>query len=149
MDAPSAFLNGEVEEEIYFEQLEGFIKPGDENLVCRLNKGLYRTKQAGNIWNKKFATVIVQQSGYRRLTADRSVFMKRTPGGLTYVFVHVDDGIISSNDPEEVNRLKKILSDSFTMKYLGSQPFSSVWKYSEIVNGERSILTRKRIYKRY
>ena len=123
MDAPSAFLNGEVEEEIYVEQPVGFIKPGDENLVCRLNKGLYGTKQAGNIWNKKFATVIIQQSGYRRLTADRSVFMKRTPGGLTYVFVHVDDGIISSNDPKELDRLKKILSDAFHMKYLGSPTF--------------------------
>ena len=120
MDAPSAFLNGEVEEEIYVEQPEGFIKPGDENLVCRLNKGLYGTKQAGNIWNKKFATVIVQQSRYRRLTADRSVFMKRTPGGITYVFVHVDHGIISSTDPEEGDCLKKILSDAFNIKYLGS-----------------------------
>ena len=123
MDTPSAYLNGEVEKEIYVEQPEGFIKPGDEDLVCRLNKGLYGTKQAGNIWNKKFATVIVEQSGYRRLTADRSVFMKRTTKGLTYVFVHVDDEIISSNDLEEVTRLKKTLGDAFKMKYLGFPVF--------------------------
>ena len=46
MDVKTAFLNGELEEEIYMEQTEGFIVPGQENKVCRLVKSLYGHKQA-------------------------------------------------------------------------------------------------------
>ena len=68
MDAPSAYLNDKVKKEIYVEQPEGFIKPGGKNLVCWLNKGLYGTKQAGNIWNKKFATAIVKSVFHKKDT---------------------------------------------------------------------------------
>ena len=41
MDVKTAFLNGELEEEIYIEQPEGFIVPGKEKKVCKLIKSLY------------------------------------------------------------------------------------------------------------
>ena len=46
--------------------------------------------------------------------------MKRTPQGLTFVFIHVDDGIIASTDHNEVIRLKNDLYIAFKMKYIGS-----------------------------
>ena len=46
MDVKTAFLNGELEEEIYIEQPEGFIILGQENKVCQLVKSLYGLKQA-------------------------------------------------------------------------------------------------------
>ena len=46
MDVKTVFLNGELEEEIYMEQLEGFVAPGQENKVCKLVKSLYGLKQA-------------------------------------------------------------------------------------------------------
>lgn len=46
MDVKTAFLNGELEEEIYMEQPEGYIVPGQERKVCRLVKSLYGLKQA-------------------------------------------------------------------------------------------------------
>ena len=46
MDVKTTFLNGELEEEIYMEQPEGFIVPGKEKKVCRLVKSLYGLKQA-------------------------------------------------------------------------------------------------------
>ena len=46
MDVKIAFLNGELEEEIYMEQPKGFIAPGKEKKVCRLVKSLYGLKQA-------------------------------------------------------------------------------------------------------
>eukprot|EP00253_Pinus_taeda_P003975 PITA_03975 len=50
MDVKSAFLNGDLEEEVYIEQLDGFILGNDPNLVCRLKKSLYGLKQAPRAW---------------------------------------------------------------------------------------------------
>jgi hypothetical protein len=46
MDVKTTFLNGELDEEIYMQQLDGFVAPGQENKVCRLRKYLYGLKQA-------------------------------------------------------------------------------------------------------
>jgi len=50
MDVKSAFLNGDLEEEVYIEQLDGFILGNDPKLVCRLKKALYGIKQAPWAW---------------------------------------------------------------------------------------------------
>jgi hypothetical protein len=46
LDIKTAFLYGDLSEEIYLEQPEGYVKSGDEDLVCRLHKCLYGLKQA-------------------------------------------------------------------------------------------------------
>ena len=46
MDVKTAYLNGELEEEVYMKQLEGFFSSADENLVCKFNKSIYDLKQA-------------------------------------------------------------------------------------------------------
>lgn len=53
LDVKSAFLNGELKEEVYLEQSEGFVQKGKEHLVCRLKKALYGLKQAPMSWYEK------------------------------------------------------------------------------------------------
>ena len=55
MNVKLAYLHGVLEEEIYMEQLEGFIAQGEENKVCRLMHSLYGLKQADQVWNGTFA----------------------------------------------------------------------------------------------
>jgi hypothetical protein len=53
LDVKSAFLNGELEEEVYVEQPEGFVEEGNENKVLKLSKELYGLRQAPRAWNVK------------------------------------------------------------------------------------------------
>ena len=54
MDVKTTFLNGDLEEEIYMEQPEGFIVKGQENKFCKLIKSLYDLKQGPKQWHEKF-----------------------------------------------------------------------------------------------
>ena len=54
LDVKTAFLYGDVTEELYARPPEGFITPGKEKWVCRLHKGLYGLKQSSRLWNIKF-----------------------------------------------------------------------------------------------
>ena len=56
MDVKSAYLNGDLVEEIYMEQPEGFVDPTGKEKVCRLHKSLYGLKQAGRSWYHKIDT---------------------------------------------------------------------------------------------
>ena len=53
LDVKTAFLFGELDEEIYMEQPEGFVEKGKEKKVCRLGKAIYGLKQAVLQWNKQ------------------------------------------------------------------------------------------------
>ena len=64
MDVKTAFLNGELEEEIYMEQPEGFVASGQENKVCKLVKSLYGLKQAPKQWHQKFDQDMLE-SGFK------------------------------------------------------------------------------------
>ena len=54
MDVKTAFLHGNLEEEIYMEQPEGFIQMESENMVCLLKKSLYGLKQSPRQWYLRF-----------------------------------------------------------------------------------------------
>jgi hypothetical protein len=71
VDVASAYLHGELEEEIFMEQPEGFSK--GRNLVCRLKKSLYGLKQAGAVWNKLLNSVLVASVGSSRTRVFTSV----------------------------------------------------------------------------
>lgn len=60
LDIKTAFLYGLVDEELYIEQPEGFVKLGQEKLVCKLIKCIYGLKQASRVWNEKFNAFLIQ-----------------------------------------------------------------------------------------
>ena len=75
LDVKTVFLHGELEEEIYMKQPEGFVVPGKEQYVCRLKKSLYGLKQAPRQWYKRFDTFMTAQ-GYTRSWYDNCVYFR-------------------------------------------------------------------------
>ncbi|KAL0402256.1 UNVERIFIED_CONTAM: Retrovirus-related Pol polyprotein from transposon TNT 1-94 [Sesamum latifolium] len=74
LDVKSVFLNGEIEEEVYVEQPEGFIVKGKEDKVCRLKKALYGLKQAPRAWNSKINSYFIE-NGYNRSLSESSLYV--------------------------------------------------------------------------
>ena len=58
MDVKTAFLNGNLNEEIYMMQPEGFIAKNQEHMVCKLKRSIYELKQASRSWNIRFDQAI-------------------------------------------------------------------------------------------
>jgi hypothetical protein len=71
VDITSAFTNGDLEEDIYMRQPQGFHQ-GGPNVICKLDKSLYGLKQAARQWNIKLHTAL-EQLGYKRLNSDCSL----------------------------------------------------------------------------
>ena len=119
MDVKTAFLHGDLEEEIYMEQPEGFRVKGKEDYVCRLNKSLYGLKQAPRQWYKKFESVMGEQ-GYRKTTSNHCVFVQKfSDDDYIILLLYVDDMLIIGRNPLRIDKLKKQLNKSFAMKALG------------------------------
>lgn len=120
LDVKTAFLHGDLEEEIYMEQPEGFVEPGKEHLVCRLKKSLYGLKQAPRQWYKKF-DLFMTQHNFTKTSADHCVFVKNYENGESIILLlYVDDMLIVGKDKAKIAALKKALSKSFAMKDLGA-----------------------------
>jgi hypothetical protein len=119
LDMKIAFLHGNLEEEIYMEQPEGFSAKGKEHLVCWLKKNLYGLKQALRLWYKKFDSFMVDH-GYDRTTSNHCVFVKKFSNGeFIILLLYMDDMLIVGHDTSKIDKLKKELSKSFSMKDLG------------------------------
>ena len=119
MDVKTAFLHGDLEEEIYITQPDGFKVAGKEDWVCKLNKSLYGLKQSPRQWYKRFDQFMIGQN-YTRSNFDHCVyFRKLQDGSFIYLLLYVDDMLIASRNKGEICRLKAQLSKEFEMKDLG------------------------------
>jgi hypothetical protein len=118
MDVKTAFLNGELEEEIYMEQPEGFIAPGKEKKVCRLVKSLYGLKQAPKQWHEKFDNVMLS-NGFKINECDKCVYIKVTKSGYAIVCLYVDDMLIFGSNNDIIKATKNMLRSQFDMKDMG------------------------------
>jgi len=117
MDVVTAFLAGELEEEIYMEQPEGFkVGSEEEDLVCRLRKSIYGLKQAPRIWNQKIRHFL-KSIGFDQTFSDPCVYINKMTGII--IAMWVDDIIIFGKDMTSVNDLKAQLNDEYEMKDLG------------------------------
>ncbi|KAJ9567517.1 hypothetical protein OSB04_003483 [Centaurea solstitialis] len=118
MDVKTAFLNGELDEEIYMQQPEGFVVKGQENKVCKLVKSLYGLKQAPKQWHEKFDQTLLSQ-GFQINECDKCVYVKQYKNTCVIICLYVDDMLIMGTNLDVINQTKTMLNSSFDMKDLG------------------------------
>ena len=117
MDVKSEFLNGELEEEVYIEQLEGFPLTIEKDMVCKLKKALYGLKQAYRIWYARLDKHLAKL-GFAKGTADSNLYLKEIKYGLLIIIVFVDD-IIFGGDDEASNKFSEDMKNEFEMSMIG------------------------------
>lgn len=122
MDVKTAFLYGELDEELFVEKPEGFVIPGKEKFVYKLNNSLYGLKQAPRMWNKKITSVFTS-FGLHQLRTDPSVFVSSNSNYFLIVALYVDDLLIASSHGNQLEQLKVILESQFEMKNLGEPTY--------------------------
>ncbi|KAM1838444.1 hypothetical protein ACFX14_020106 [Malus domestica] len=119
LDVKTAFLHGDLNEEIYMCQPDGYIVKGKENLFCKLKKSLYGLKQSPRQWYLRFDKFMRGQN-YSRSQYDHCVYFKKLQdGSFIYLLIYVDDMLIASKNVEEIEKLKKQMKNEFEMKDLG------------------------------
>ncbi|RVW63341.1 Retrovirus-related Pol polyprotein from transposon RE1 [Vitis vinifera] len=122
LDIKNAFLNGDLEEEVYME-----IPPGFEE-----------------VWQRIRFTKAVLKLGYKQGQADHTLFVKKSHAGkMAILIVYVDDIILSGNDMEELQNLKKYLSEEFEVKDLGNLKY---FLGMEVARSRKGIVVSQRKY---
>ena len=124
MDVKMAFLNGEVDSEIYVEQPQGYElrngQPGAK-LVCKLKKGLYGLKQAARLWNRKIDQYL-QANGFRRCEADPCIYIRQASAHPILLCIWVDDIVIIAHK-NDIHTVKDTLRQHFKMMDLGQASY--------------------------
>jgi len=118
MDVSSAFLNGDLDEEIYMAQPEGFAAPGQEHLVCRLKKSLYGLKQSPRQWYQKLHATFVSL-GFSRCASDHCVWVWAKDGIKVIIPAYVDDLTIACKHTPTLKHIKAELHKQYKMHDLG------------------------------
>jgi hypothetical protein len=116
MDVKSAYLNGELKEEIFMHPPPGFGAPS--GTVLRLLKAVYGTKQGGRVWYENIRSRLFSM-GYTNTQADHAVFTRFADPHLSIIALYVDDITMASTDPREIERDKVLLKQHYEMTDLG------------------------------
>jgi hypothetical protein len=112
-------LNGELKEEVYLTQPEGFVEHGKEHLVGKLNKALYGLKHEPRSWCEKIDSFFLQR-GFMRRKSDPNLYSKFDEKGyILLISLYVDDLIIIGNAWKLIDEIKEQLSQVFEMKDIG------------------------------
>ena len=118
LDVKNAFLNGDLEEEVFMSLPPGFEKRLGSDKVCRLKKALYGLKQSPRAWFERFGKAVISY-GFVQSQADHTMFYKHSINNkVAILIVYVDDIILTGNDETELAVLKKKLAKEFQIKDL-------------------------------
>jgi hypothetical protein len=108
----SAFLNGDLKEEVYVHQLAGFVIPGKEDKVLRLRKALHGLRQALRAWNAKLDSTL-KRMGIMSSPHEAVIYRQGNGENALLVGVYVDDLVITSAKDADVVAFKEEMKATF------------------------------------
>ena len=118
MDVKSAFLNGDLVEEVYVQQPPGFVVEGGSGKVLKLKKAFYGLRQAPRAWNARLDSELIKL-GFDRNPLEHAVYRRSHSDGCLLVGVYVDDLIITGPNRANIDAFKQEMMKSFSMSDLG------------------------------
>ncbi|CAG8631360.1 2345_t:CDS:1, partial [Acaulospora colombiana] len=125
IDVSTAYLNGEIDAEVYMDVPEGLQiggTEGDPSTKLKLAKGLYGIKQAGRLWNRKLRSIL-DTLGFSCTDADHSVYIYQRNGTRIILPAYVDDLTICSNSTSAISQFKADLANHLEFRDLGPTEF--------------------------
>jgi hypothetical protein len=114
----TTFLNGELKEEVYVSQPDGFQVKGKEKHVLKLHKALYGLRQAPRAWNIKLDKSL-KSLKFTKCPSEPAVYTRGTGKNAVVIGVYVDDLIVTGSEPAEIQKFKKEMTTQFEMSDLG------------------------------
>nr|GEY06632.1 retrovirus-related Pol polyprotein from transposon TNT 1-94 [Tanacetum cinerariifolium] len=132
-DVKTTFLNGELKEEVYVSQPEGFVDPNHPTHVYRLKKALYGLKQAPRAWYDTLSWFFLDK--FSKGTVDLTLFTQKTGKHILLVQIYVDDIIFSSTDPKACDIFSNEMSSKFQMSIMGQMSFFLGLQVSQNLGG--------------
>lgn len=121
MDLKFSFLNGDLEEEVYIEQPDGFPLTNDRVMVCKLKNALYGLKQAPRAWYAQIGKYFLHLS-FKKGSANSNLYLRTSKDGILIIEVFVDEIIFEGND-EMSNKFYEEMKDEFEMSMIGEMKF--------------------------
>ena len=122
IDVKTAFLNDNLEEEIYMMQPEGFIAKNQEHMVCKLKRSIYGLKQTSTSWNIRFDQAI-KSFGFEQNLDESCVYKRHRDKVVIFLVLYVVDILLIGNDIGVMSSVKVWLLSQFDMKDLGEANF--------------------------
>lgn len=121
LDINNAFLNGDLDEEVYMQLPQGLQLPSSisgDNLVCKLHKSIYGLRQSSRQWYKKLTTALLEE-GFTQSQADYTLFTRGSHNTFVALLVYVDDIILAGPNLHLLHQLQDTLQHRFKLKTLG------------------------------
>nr|GFD49357.1 retrovirus-related Pol polyprotein from transposon TNT 1-94 [Tanacetum cinerariifolium] len=117
MDVKTAFLNGNLEEEVYVSQPDGFVDQDNPNHVYKLKKALYGLKQAPSAWYDMLSSFLIPQD-FSKGSMDPTLFIRRNGNDLLLVQIYVDDIIFAASILELCDLFANLMCSKFKMSMM-------------------------------
>ncbi|GKA41333.1 retrovirus-related pol polyprotein from transposon TNT 1-94 [Tanacetum coccineum] len=122
MDVKTDFLNGELKEEVYVSQPEGFVDQEYPSHVYKLKKALYGLKQAPHAWYDMLSSFLISQH-FSKGAVDPTLFTRKAGNDLLLVQIYVDDIIFASTNTALCNEFANQMTTKFKMSMMGQMSF--------------------------
>nr|GEU86089.1 retrovirus-related Pol polyprotein from transposon TNT 1-94 [Tanacetum cinerariifolium] len=122
IDVKTSFLYGPLKEEVYVNQLDGFVDPYHPDKVYRLKKALYGLKQAPRAWYDELSNFLVFK-GFSKGSIDPTLFITKKGEDILLVQIYVDDIIFGSTNPKLLKQFEKLMRSKFEMSMMRELKF--------------------------